>query len=71
MSQKWSLTSVTLLITNSYKLLVWAGKMAQHGKTLTLRINDLSLIHRTQMKEGEEVFSGLHMSTVMCLAVKD
>lgn len=71
MSQKWSLTSVTLLITNSYKLLVWAGKMAQHGKTLALRINDLSLIHRTQMKEGEEVFSGLHMSTVMCLAVKD
>lgn len=50
MSQKWSLTSVTLLITNSYKLLVWAGKMAQHGKTLALRINDLSLIHRTQMK---------------------
>lgn len=71
MSQKWSLTSVTLLITNSYKLLVWAGKMTQHGKTLALRINDLSLIHRTQMKEGEEVFSGLHMSTVMCLAVKD
>lgn len=71
MSQKWSVTGGILLISHSYKLLVWAGKMAQYGKTLALRINDLSLIHRTQMEEGEEVVSDLHMSTVMCLVVKD
>lgn len=70
-SQKWSVTGGILLISHSYKLLVWAGKMAQYGKTLALRINDLSLIHRTQMEEGEEVVSDLHMSTVMCLVVKD
>lgn len=40
--------------------------MAQHGKIIALRINDLSLIHRAQMEESEEVFTGLHMSTVMC-----
>lgn len=41
--------------------------MAQQGKILAIRINDLSLIHRAQMEESEEVFTGPHMSTVMCL----